>query len=302
MPLTATQARARKRGVGASEALAALGKDPRCSRLELYKRKVGELPELDLSDDPRVHFGHKLEPVIREEFAQRIGQKVIVPRRTFRHPTVPLLGHPDGWIPMLSEGVEIKTADKFEADEFGEQESDQVPVRYLIQCTGYMILTGAKRWHLCVLIGGNDLRTYVIEVDPQIVEAILVGVREFWSHVEQCRPPDPATPEEVRLRWPKDLGTTAIATPEIAELCAELGLAKSDLKAAETREESLKADVCKFMQEAAQLVDADGRLLATWRTAKPSQKFDLGRFEKENPGLYQQYLREVPGSRRFLLK
>ena len=300
--LTAKQARARKRGVGCSETLAALGKDPRCSRLELYKRKVGELPELDLSDDERIRFGHLLEPVIRDEFARRIGHKVIVPRTTYFHPDAPLLGHPDGWIPSLNAGLEVKTADKFEADEFGDEASDQVPVRYLVQCAGYMALTNADRWHLCVLIGGNDLRTYEIPRDPELEAAILAGAREFWSHVEQCRPPDPATPEDVRLRWPKDLGTSAIATPEIAELCAELGLAKSDLKAAATREESLKADVCKFMQEAAQLVDADGTLLATWRTAKASEKFDLKRFEQENPDLYRQYLRDVPGSRRFLLK
>ena len=178
-------------------------------------------------------------------------------------------------------------------------ELSRLPV---VQRGAVVALHGLDRWHLCVLIGGNDLRTYEIPRDRELEAAILAGAREFWSHVEQCRPPDPATPEDVRLRWPKDLGTSAIATPEIAELCAELGLAKSDLKAAATREESLKADVCKFMQEAAQLVDADGTLLATWRTAKASEKFDLKRFEQENPDLYRQYLRDVPGSRRFLLK
>ena len=43
--LTAIQKANRMLGVGCSEVLAALGKDPRCSRLELYSRKVGDLPE-----------------------------------------------------------------------------------------------------------------------------------------------------------------------------------------------------------------------------------------------------------------
>lgn len=302
MSLTAEQLEARKRGVGGSELLAALGKDSRCSRLELYKRKVGELPELDFSDDERVRFGTLLEPVIRDEFARRIGQQVIVPAQTLFHPEVPLLGHPDGWIPALNEGVEIKTADKFEADEFGDEQSDQVPLRYLVQCSGYMALTNAESWHLCVLIGGNELRLYQVPRDRQIEDALLAGVREFWSHVEKRQPPDPKTPEEVRMRWPKDCGRQVFATDEILDTCMELARAKLDLKLAETREESLKADIQRFMEDAADLLGPDGKPLATWRTAKPSLKFDAKLFAEEHPQLHQQYLREQPGSRRFLLK
>jgi len=300
--LTAEQIEARKRGVGGSELLAALGKDPRCSRLELYMRKVGELPEPDLSDDERVHFGNLLEPVIREEFARRIGKTVIIPTQTLIHPTVPLVGNPDGWIPSLGEGVEIKTCDTYEADEFGEPGTDQVPIRYLVQCAGYMALTNAERWHLAVLVGGNDFRMYEIPRDRQLEEAVIAGVKEFWSHVEQRRPPEPQTPEEVKLRWPKDLGTTIVATPEIEALCAELANAKAAAKEAVRQEEILKAKVQKFMQEHANLVDASGKPLATWRTAKPSQKFNANRFAKDHPELYAQYLCEQPGSRRFLLK
>ena len=157
MTLTATQIQARKNGVGCSELLAALGKDPRCSRVELYKRKVGELPEPDLSDIERVRWGNLLEDVIRQEGARRLGHEIIVPQQTLTHPSAPLLGHLDGWIPALRYGAEIKALDKFEIAEFGEEESDQVPVRFLLQCSGYMALTDADRWKLIVLFGGNDL-------------------------------------------------------------------------------------------------------------------------------------------------
>jgi len=302
MALTATQTEARRRGVGSSELLAALGKDARCTRLELYKRKLGELPELDFSDDERVRFGNLLEPVIRKEVSRRMGVKVVQPRQTLFHPTAPLLGHPDGWMPKLREGVEIKTADKHEAAEFGEEESDQVPIRYLVQCAGYMALTGAERWHLAVLIGGNDLRMYEIPRDAELEEAILVGAREFWSHIETGSPPDPATPEDVKLRWPKDLGTTVIATADIAAACSGLKELKSDLKSLTERVEREAADIKNFMAEGAQLVDADGTLLATWRKAKDSRAFDETAFARIHPQLHQQFMRDVTGSRRFLLK
>lgn len=303
MSLTAQQLEARKRGVGGSEILAALGKDSRCSRLELYKRKVGEMPERDLSDDERVFFGQKFEPVIRDIFSQRVKQRVIVPAQTLFHPTAPILGHPDGWMPAIREGVEIKMADKYEAEEFGEEDSDQVPVRYLMQCAVYMALTNADWWQLCVLIGGNDLRIYRIPRDAEIEEAVIAGATQFWEHVETLSPPDPQTPDEVRLRWPKDRGSIVTATDEVQSLCVELATAKAHLKSATSREEELKAQIQIFMGEHANL-HAPGALnpLATWRTAKPSLKFDETRFAARHPRVYEKYQREVPGSRRFLLK
>lgn len=302
MTLTPEQIEARRHGVGGSELLAALGKDPRCSRLELYMRKVGELPEPDLSNEPRVRMGNKLEPVLRELFMEDTGFDVLVPKQTLQHPAAPLVGNLDGWIPKLAVPVEFKTADKFEADEFGEPGTDQVPIRYLVQCAGYMSLTDAGRCFLAVLVGGNDFRIYEILRDRDLEDAILAGVRDFWRHVEERRPPDPGTPDEVRLRWPKDDGSTAVATAEIVEACTELAEAKLELKRAELREADIKARICQFMGEAAQLVDADGKLLATWRKAKDSQKFDDKRFAKDEPELYEKYLRTQQGSRRFLLK
>jgi putative phage-type endonuclease len=302
MPLSAEQVEARKRGVGGSEILAALGKDPRCSRIELYKYKVGELPPPDFSGDERIKWGNKLERAIKEEFEERIGTPVIVPAQTLFHPTAPLVGNPDGWMPALREGAEFKTCDRFLADEFGEEETDQVPVRYLVQCAAYMALTGAKKWHLAVLIGGNDFRMYEIPHDPQIEQAVLAGVSEFWSHVEKRNPPNPETPEEVKIRWPKDLGTTVIATPEIAEACRLLADAKQVTKDAAFREDTLEARIKSFMQDHANLVDADGTVLATWRSAKPSIKFNDKKFAAEDPTTYAKYTYEKPGSRRFLLK
>lgn len=304
MSLTAEQVEARKRGVGCSELLAALGKDPRCSRLELYKRKVGELPELDLSDEERIIVGDVLEPGLRELFSRKLGFPIVKPDETVFHPELPLVGHPDGIV--LSDdqpGIEFKNRDKYIfSEEYGEDWTDQVPIRDLVQCTGYMILTRKQRWLMGVLAGGNERHVFDIRYDEQLVAAIKVGVRDFWTHVEQRRPPNPETPEEVKLRWPKDLGTTVVATREISDLCVELAGAKSDLKEAETQKEAIEAKVKMFMEENAQLVDSDGTLLATWKTAKDSLRFDEALFAKENPDLYAQYQRRTPGSRRFLLK
>jgi predicted phage-related endonuclease len=302
MTLTAQQKTNRLRGVGASEVLAALGQDSRCSRLKLYGRKLGTLSSDDLDSDERVLFGQLLEPVIRKEFARRLGVRVIQRHQTLYHPAVPLLGHVDGWIPTKRCGVEIKTADRFESEEFGDEGSDQVPTRYYIQCSAYMAITDAHEWHLAVLIGGNCFKTYVITRDPQIEAVILDGVRDFWRHVESLTPPDPTTPEDVRIRWPRDLGTTIQATEDV-ELCvARLRELKSQIAELEAQRDCELVQVQKFMQDHAQLVDRSGDVLATWRAARPSQRLDAKALAADYSALYAQYMREVPGSRRFLLK
>jgi predicted phage-related endonuclease len=300
--LTAEQKQTRKHGVGGSEVFAALGKDPRCSRLELYLRKLGEMPEPNLDDDERIRFGRLLEPVITQEFARRIGQ-VVMPSATLVHPTLPLVGTPDGWMPALARGVEIKTADKHEAADFGEPGTDQVPIRYLVQCAGYMALTDAASWYLCVLIGGNDLRIYEIPRDKELESAILAGVSEFWQHVAERKPPNPETPDEVRLRWPKDLGHSITATDEIIEQCAILERASAEARLAERMADEAKAEIQRFMADASQLVHPTGlRVMATWRKAKDSERFDTKRFAVEHPAMHSQYSITQQGSRRFLLK
>ena len=46
----------------------------------------------------------------------------------------------------------------------------------------------------------------------------------------------------------------------------------------------------------------DGRTLATWKSAKPSKRFDAELFRSSYPDLYAQFVVEQPGARRFLLK
>jgi hypothetical protein len=56
------------------------------------------------------------------------------------------------------------------------------------------------------------------------------------------------------------------------------------------------------MQDKSTLATIEGRVLATWKSAKPSVKFDAKLFQEAMPDIYKQFMREMPGSRRFLLK
>jgi hypothetical protein len=56
------------------------------------------------------------------------------------------------------------------------------------------------------------------------------------------------------------------------------------------------------MGDASVLSNIEGQVLATWKNAKASPKFDSKLFQSSMPDIYQQFVRDIPGSRRFLLK
>ena len=70
----------------------------------------------------------------------------------------------------------------------------------------------------------------------------------------------------------------------------------------ETQEEALQTLITGYMGEHASLVTIEGHVLATWKNAKPTVKFDAKLFQESMPDLYEKYKVEVMGSRRFLVK
>jgi predicted phage-related endonuclease len=77
---------------------------------------------------------------------------------------------------------------------------------------------------------------------------------------------------------------------------------KEEIKLLEGREEQLQTYIQSHMEQNSSLQAVDGSVLATWKNAKSSQKFDPKLFQSAMPDIYKQFVVEVPGSRRFLLK
>lgn len=281
-----------KGGLGGSEALAYCGKDPRCTMLELYEQKIAAPPKGDapLDDDPRREWGHRLEPVVRQWLEEKINLRIVKPLSMYRSKSVPMMiGHVDGITQEPKPaGVEIKTADKFMAAEFGDIDTDQVPVRYILQVTHYMVVTGLRRFHIAVLIGGNEPKKYVVDFDPELAGMLIANARLFWSHVETHTPPDPKTLADTARRWPRSLEKSVIATPSIIESLCTLKAKRAAQKCAEEEGDALEVLIKASMADASALTDGNHQLLATWRSQSRS-RFDVGRFTAEHPEFVDQY-------------
>jgi predicted phage-related endonuclease len=199
--------------------------------------------------------------------------------------------------------LECKTANAFSAHGWGEPGSDRVPAAYLAQCAWYTAVTGCAWADLAVLIGNSDFRVYRLARDPELEALVLGRARAFWyENVLAQRPPTARTASDAATLVPRSApGSRVEATADVLEALQGYRARQAQLQALTEESESLKARVLAHMGEAEALSHA-GRTLATWRSARASQRLDTRSLEAEHPELAARYRVSVSGSRRFLLR
>lgn len=201
----------RSKGLGGSEIAAVVGLSPWVSRYALYHRKRGGLPEQPRSE--RFDWGHRLEPVICQVWAEGHDMLDVAQAGTYRHAerdwqlaNVDRLLFDDEFLPNPVGILEAKTADKYDAHEWGHGPED-IPPYYRCQVLWYMDVLGVPVGHLAVLIGGSDYREYVIPYAAEEAEWLREEGRKFWQDVLDGNRPDidahSATYEAVRTMHPE---------------------------------------------------------------------------------------------------
>ena len=86
IPLPNTRAewlKLRQIGIGGSDVAVLLGLSKWRTPLDVYNSKI-EAPEE--SDNASMEWGRRLEPVIREKYAEAVGTEVTIPPFMFQHP------------------------------------------------------------------------------------------------------------------------------------------------------------------------------------------------------------------------
>lgn len=299
-------AMARMTGLGGSDIAAVLGLSPFRGPMHVFLEKTG------LADDSveteAMYWGSELESIIANRFAMDAGERLIHPEnclyRSEKHPW--MIGTPDRLIYGKKEGLEIKTAGYPYRSYWGESGTDEVPEYYLTQCAWYMALTGYDRWHVAVLIGGSDYRTYTIERDPALEAMLIEEAQRFW---EECvvanNPPrldgTEATKAYLRKRFPQDTGEMKLATVEIDQLAEELAILNVEIAEKERRREEIKALMQEYIADAPGVVGNGWK--ATWKRTKDSRVVNwesVARTLQAPEELIEQNTTIKPGIRRFL--
>lgn len=251
----------RRTGIGSSDAAAILGLSPWRSAWEIYMDKIGELPEVPPTEE--MQWGLRLEPAIAQAYQDTTGAALTQP---------PMMRHRDRtWmlasIDRIADSgriVELKTANPFQRQLWGEEGSDQVPEQYLIQVQHQMAVAESDQADIAVLLGLADFRIYTVPRNDQLIFDLIRLEEEFWSRVQERRPPEPDWSKSRTREIIKRIRPQRGEVLEIKEADALLEIQdyeawKAKEKEAREGKEAAQARIIHRMGQAEEAIFADGR-------------------------------------------
>ena len=296
-PNTPAWLTARKGLLGASEVACILGLSKWSTPLGIYNDKLNPNIRDDMSEWQE--WGHRLEDAIATWVADNKGLTVLPSPGLLQSVEYPWLGATPDRVTERGEPVELKTSDRFMADQWAEG----VPDNYRIQVLVQMIVLGARRGYLAVLHGGNRPEFFVIEWDQVVVDQIIAITKDFWQNNVMAKvAPEPTTSDEMALVF-GDSGATLEGDERLLMAWWLDGQERSAYKAAEAQINAVKAAYKQLLLNTDRSILAyQGKALYTWKRPKPAVTFDMALFRDEHPDLHAMYTREMPSSPRFLRK
>ena len=271
---------------------------------EVILTKLGMMDIPDLSDVEAVQMGHVMEPVIGRLAQNKLGIELNKIEDSLTHKTEPWLkshfdyvGQENGK-PILVECKNYNAAvrNKFDAD------TGVIPAADMAQLVHEAAVFGCEKVYLAVLFGGQEFFLCPFEIHEEQKLELVQTMAQVWARVQTRQPLPPESTEQVKLMYKHDDGSSKLASQSVEEACRTLALIKSEIKALEAREEAFQTLIQGYMAEKSSLTTIDGRILATWKAAKPSKRFDSKLFQEAMPDIYAKFVYEQPGSRRFLVK
>lgn len=292
---------AEKRLIGMSDAAALLGLDPNRTAFDVWNRVVAGI---DTPDSPIMERGRRFEPVIRVIAQEDFGLELMGPRSLRDPKRAYVRGTLDDEHGAGLEPVELKSVSPWAAQDYGPDGTDLVPERHVLQCQGYLRLTGAPRAHLVALIGLDDPRHYVIEADEQLQGVIFEAIDRFYvDYVESKKAPplDGTTGCSTWLasRFPRNETGIVLLADNDAERWAER---YHSARLAKEEAEAMEKEARNHLVE--RIANAEGLRGQGWsisyRFAKGRSSIDKAALERD--GLLAKYSKQGEGGRRFLPK
>ena len=264
--------------------------------------KQGKLDREDISHLENVRMGHVMQPVIGRLAQERLQIELKDADYAMTHPK-------ETWLRSHFDFISADGTVLVEAKNYGSHQSKKfdedagiMPDADRIQCIHEATVHGVSTVYLAVLLGGQELKVIKVDVTPDMMLEHVQWCAKWWGFVASNTQPDPETVEQCKMSWPVSESLYALANADLETYCGQLALASRQRKDLEDYEDSLKLKIMKFMGSRDVLATMDGNVLATWKSAKSSQKFDVKAFQNAYPKMYEQFVREAPGSRRFLIK
>ena len=301
----------REGGIGSSEVGTILGLNPYQTPYQLWRRKLGIDPPT--TENFAMRAGHYLEDAVSLFYADETGKEIIKrskgdwlivnndkpylrvsPDRTFWLPNLPKNDRNKGILECKTTQLDI--------------DKDNIPQHWFCQLQYQLGVAELEQGALAWLVHGRSFDYMDFNFDADFYKWMVEEVDRFWvDNILGKREPEAVNADDVLLRNPRHVvGKVAEADEETLNACAELKELKEQIAALDARKKVLEGTIKMAISDAEALVAPSGSgeptVLATWKVAKDSVKFDEKRFAIEKPEIYKSYLFTQAGTRRFLIK
>lgn len=291
----------RRMGIGGSDVASLLGISKWKSEIELWMDKTEQI-ELEMSENEAMMWGNIMEAVLRKQFAEVTGKKVVEVKAILQHPEYPfMLADIDG-LTVDDEGnpaiLEIKTASEYKRSEW----DNGIPAYYETQVQHYLCVTGLQKAYVAVLIGGNTFKLYEVDADREVQEMLIAVEHNFWDKVVNKVQPEIDGSDAAKNLLDKRYqggNSERIVLPEDAieyvdeyiEACAEEDNAKAKKQEASNHIKEFMGDY-----DSAKCLE----YTVSWKSVT-SERLDTKALKEAEPEIYAKYVK-TSKSRRFTLR
>jgi predicted phage-related endonuclease len=269
---------------------------------EAVMQKLGLMEKLDLSANEAVQMGHVMQPVIGRLASERLRLNLKDADYMMTHSSEPWLKSHFDFID--ESGTHLVEAKNYGAHKqrFFDSGANIVPAEDMAQLIHEATVHNVEKITLAVLFGGQNFETFSFTIHEAQKVEFIQDMAKNWAAVATRTPLPAESPEQARALYAVSSPRAAIANSNIEKAAQALKAIKNSIKEYETKEKELQAYLADYMKDCETLQSVDGSILATWKSPKPSMTFDASLFKSSMPDIYNQFVVEKSGSRRFLIK
>lgn len=284
MPLNEAELTKRREGLGASDMATVLGLNPFQTAYDLMLEKRGLL-EHD-KDKSWLSAGNLLEPAIIN-WARTVLGPIDTPQEAFRDPKGScLFAHPDGIVVADGRPVEAKSHLQYTDEHWGDEGTDDIPSRVIVQGTVQMMCMPDQpdTCHVIALLPRVLFVPYLIRLNKDLVEMIRREADKFWQMKDSGGWPDAIPSAEIIKRIKREPSTVATVSKEVFVRAKDTRQARLD---AEKAEEAAWAALAAEMGTAEAAVCEAGMM--TYLEQRGTPVLDKKWLERDHPGLLEKY-------------
>jgi predicted phage-related endonuclease len=197
--------------------------------------------------------------------------------------------------------VEVKNYSAGVRNKF-DVDTNRVPQADYAQLVHEATVHNVSHAYLAVLFGGQELQTFEFNITDQEKDELIQKMAVYWGHVKANTQPPAETVEQTKLLYPVSTENTIMASMNMETGISHLKQMKDQIKQMEAKTEEIETYLREQMGNCSEIRSVSGDVLVTWRSSKSTKRFSSSLFQSAMPDIYDQFVVEQAGSRRFLIK